>query len=687
MSNNSSRPSPKASKLFLNTSFLLGVFACALSVQAQVTETRVSAPYLDQEQEDEVITVTGVKEAVNGLIDAPVKVEVLSEGYFEEQQYQDLSQGIQDIPGVSVANTARRAGSASALIQGFGENSVLVMIDGVPVSQNSSFGFDLSQISTSDIEKIEVIKGGASALYGSQAMGGVINIKTKRPEKKAQLELDLSSGQLTSEDQGQTLNIQASSSATVAGFGTKLTFSQREQDAFDLDPETLAQEGVAFKKRHGSIYLDKDLGSMRAFVNYIYLNGETTSRTSRPYSSSAFGAALNITDTTTHNVKAGLEGKAGVGTLRALVNYERTDDDLTLNDNPDTSFRETFKETRFEARRFDLIYKDIELGSQKLTAGILVKEDEVNQQTTSQAVEQIIVRTTDIDQKKIRSYEAYLQDTFFYGNFEVAPGVRYQYDDNFGSFAAPKVNISHYQDWRDLSFKSWVTVGTGFRAPSVKERFFTLDHTSVANYVVVGNDQLQPEESVSLQIGEEIKWKRTSLHANFFLNQVTNLIDTVERETGTSSRLFTYDNFDEVISRGVELGLKTRLADRLNARVNYTYSETINQETNLLLANRPLHTGLIGIDYDVNDQLELKALSRFTGSKYVDNENLQVSPRFTTLDLRAQYQWTPKIQIYSSLNNILNEVRDPAPDSVVPVVDDRPVRGREVFLGLKMEVL
>ncbi len=678
MSNNSLETGVKLSLRRPVSSMLMlaGLFCGQLSAQNVSTQ-------IDQE----VITIEGTRQAENGLIDAPVKVEVLNGDYFEGQQYQDLSQGVQDIPGVSVANTARNAGSASALIQGFGENSVLVMIDGVPVSQNSSFGFDLSQISTSDIEKVEVIKGGASALYGSQAMGGVINILTKRPEKKTRLELDLSSGQLTAQNEGQARNLQLMSSTSFGKWGTKLTFSQREQDAFDLDSQSIAQEGVDFKKRHGTFYIDRKISQMRAFANYIYLDGETTSLTSRPYSSSAFGAAQNITDTTTHNVKLGLEGKAGIGTLRALLNYERTDDDLTLNDNPQTAFRETFKETRFEARRLDLIYKDMELAGQKLTAGILIKEDEVNQETTTQAVEQIIVNTTDIDQKKIRSYEAYVQDTFFVNNFEFAPGVRYQYDDNFGSFAAPKVNISHYGDWKDLSFKSWVTVGTGFRAPSVKERFFTLDHTSVANYVVVGNDQLLPEESVSFQVGEEIKWGRTSLHANFFLNQVSNLIDTVERETGTSSRLFTYDNFDEVISRGVEVGIKTQLLERVAARVNYTYSETINQETNLLLANRPLHTGLVNIDYDVNDQWRLKALSRFVGAKYVDNDNIDVSPAFTTLDLRAQYRLTPKILLYSSLNNILNEVRDPAPDSVVPIVDDRPIRGREVFFGLKMEVL
>jgi outer membrane receptor for ferrienterochelin and colicins len=661
--------------------FILGLLLC-------LSQALVWSQTIESEISPEEITVTGNRSWDTGLIDAPVKVEVLNKEYFEEQQYQDLSQGISDIPGVSTANTARRSGSRSALIQGFGENSVLVMIDGTPVSQNSSFGFDLSQISTSDIEKVEVIKGGASALYGSQAMGGVINIVTKRPEKKTKADLDISTSQATSGDSGLGRNIQFNSTGQFKKIGSKLSFSYRDQESFDLDPLTIGQEGVAFEKMHGSLYLEKKWRNIKFFTNYMLLIGSTTSKSSRPYSSSAFGPSINETDTTTQNIKLGMETSIGKGSLRALLNYESTVDKLNLNDNPNTPFVETLKNTNFEARRFDLIYKDFKVANHDLTFGLLVKEDEVNQQTTTQAVEQIVVNTIDIDQQKIRSYEGYIQDTYFWRNYEVSPGVRYQYDDNFGSYAAPKINISHYGDWKDVSFKSWLTVGTGFRTPSVKERFFTLDHTSVANYIVIGNEQLEPEESLSFQVGEEISFnKNYSVHTNLFLNRVSNLIDTVEKDTGTSSRLFTYDNFDEVISRGVELGLKVQLTESLSARLNYTYSETINQKTNLLLANRPLHVGLFSLSYNLDQRWKLQSLGRFFGAKYVDNENQDTSPQYSVLDLRASYQWNKRLKIYSSLNNALNTTRVPLQDTVVPIVDDRPSQGRQIFVGIKMEVL
>ena len=141
--------------------------------------------------EIEKIQIFGIKTS-SRLVDAPVKLEIINEDMIQKLQHQLVADAIQEIPGVGTSMISRRASGQSALIQGFGENSVLVMIDGTPVSQSSSFGFDLNQISTADVARIEVIKGVASALYGSQAIGGVINIVTKRPDSQAKFLMEVS---------------------------------------------------------------------------------------------------------------------------------------------------------------------------------------------------------------------------------------------------------------------------------------------------------------------------------------------------------------------------------------------------------------------------------------------------------------------------------------------------------------
>lgn len=633
------------------------------------------------------ILVIGEADNSDGLIDAPVKVEVIGQEQIKKQNYQDLSETLIEIPGVSTASTSRRAGSKSALIQGFGENSVLVMIDGTPVSQNNSFGFDLTQISTSDIEKVEVIKGGASSLYGSQAMGGVINVVTKKVGRQNKIDMEVSGGFVDGGEGGGDRNIKVGMDRKLGRVYLRTSFSHRDQDAFDLDPTTITKDGADSTKQHGNLKLESKYGRRTYFAKGMYLRGKVNSETSRPYSSSAFGASLNTTDTTSQNYKLGTEEKLGTGILKTELNYEINKDELSLNDNPLTPFTETLKLTRFEGRRVDLKYKNFKLGNHELTTGILLRKNIVDQETITEAVAGNIVTTVDIENKSVSSYESFVQDNFWIGNFEVSPGIRYQYDEDFGSHVSPKINLSHYTDIGNTGLKTWLTVGTGYRAPSVKERFFTLDHSSVANYVVIGNKNLLPEESISLQLGEELQFSKTSVYGNLFLNKISNLIESTERASNGSGRIFSYENLDEVISRGVELGVKSKILPKLSLKLNGSYTETINTKSNLLLANRPLYGGLFSASYQFVDSLSLISTSNYTSASYVDSENIEVSRGFLTTDLKLNYQVNKEINSFISINNLLNTTKEAGQDVVNPKIDNRPAGPRSFLVGLKMTVL
>mgnify|MGYP000011324699 FL=1 len=635
---------------------------------------------------EETIYVYREEDDKTGLIDAAVKTEVISSQDLEQGHYLDLSQALSEIPGVSSNSVERRSGAKTALIQGFGENSVLIMIDGTPVSQNSSFGFDLGQISTENIEKVEVIKGGASALYGSQAIGGVINIVTKRPEKKKELLLDISSGMGASESIATTKNAKLLYSARDYGIGHKVSFSIREQEGYDLDRDSLVEDGVAFEKINSSLYLDKKFGNNLVSINYLFFKDTIESHTSRPFGSSAFGKLDNNTNTTTHNLKLTNIRKLNNGSLKYSVNAEIISDDLNLNDNPKTVFKETYKQTDYSAYRAELTYDPIINEEHALTMGLLYKSDVVDQRTTIQQTDEVIVENNDIENKRVWAAEAFIQDNFSYGNFEISPGARLQYDSSYGTHISPKINISHFNDISNsVKLKSWLTVGTGFRAPSIKERFFTLDHSSVANYIVKGNDFLTPEKSLSLQLGEEVQFgKDHSVHANIFYNQISNLIESVEKESDTSTRIFTYENLEEVTAHGVELGSKTQLHNKLTLGMNYSYTETVNKSTGLMLTNRPLYQANTKLTYSPIEKLQLTAKANFTGKKYTSEDNTEINKSYTTMDFKVNYNFTKKLNIYLGINNFLNVTKDPAQDSVVSLTDDRPSLGQFIYTGLKV---
>ncbi len=658
-------------------------FVAFLLLSNSFAQTTVSSSSLD----DDTVYIYGGLNTKSGLIDSAVKTEVLSSEEIENSHYNDLSESISDIAGVSEISVDRRSGAKTALIQGFGKNSVLVMIDGTPVSQNSSFGFDLTQVSTENIEKIEVIKGGASALYGSQAIGGVINIVTKKPNNKKKHFLELSSGTDQESNELKQLNAKALYSNRINGFGHKLTASYRNQSEFDLDKSTYAKDGPKYSKINGSLYLDKKLGANTLSLNYIYFNDYVKSTSSKPFGSSTFGEINNETRTTTHNLKVQNVLKNGNSSLKTYVNAELIRDDLNLSDNPKTTFQETHKVTNYESYRVEAVYDQIAFENHALTSGLLYKEDRVDQKTRTQQTESIIVDHSDIDHKKIWSLQGYIQDNYFKDNYEISPGARIQYDSNYGYNLSPKISFSYFKDLSDnIESKTWLTLGTGHRSPSIKERFFTLDHSSVANYIVQGNDNLDPETSVSVQLGNKFDFnKQHSIHGNLFYNKISNLIETTELASTTSTKVFSYKNFNEVDSRGVEIGSTYAPNSWNKLNVNYSYTETINRTTSLQLLNRPLYSWKVKHTLSPIDSLSIINSLRYTGKKYTNEENTKVSQGYSSFDTKLNYQYTKSINLYFGINNLFNSVKEPTIDTVVAINDDRPTLGRYFYTGIQLK--
>src|SRR5690606_34330538 len=112
------------------------------------------------------------------------------------------------------------------------------------------------------------------------------------------------------------------------------------------------------------------------------------------------------------------------------------------------------------------------------------------------------VVTRDVDDKSYWSIAGFVQDDIIFEKWELVPGVRAEYDEDYGSKVSPKVSVLLQPNTGDsLSTRVRASVGTGYRVPNLKERFYYLDHTSVANYIVLGDENLKPEESISYQLG------------------------------------------------------------------------------------------------------------------------------------------------------------------------------------------
>ena len=133
----------------------------------------------DQLETLKVISATRTEKT---LEDVPVRMEVVTAEHIEKVHARDLKQALKDVPGLMLKEIHGKSGYG-VWMQGFDPDRVLVLIDGHPVSASTGSKVDLTQIATADIERIEVVKGATSALYGSSAMGGVINVITRQPSE------------------------------------------------------------------------------------------------------------------------------------------------------------------------------------------------------------------------------------------------------------------------------------------------------------------------------------------------------------------------------------------------------------------------------------------------------------------------------------------------------------------------
>jgi outer membrane receptor for ferrienterochelin and colicins len=281
------------------------------------------------------------------------------------------------------------------------------------------------------------------------------------------------------------------------------------------------------------------------------------------------------------------------------------------------------------------------------------------------------------------TYEWYVQDDATLTSWlEVLPGVRYQYDSDFGPFVAPKINFL-------IKASSSVNVrfgyGKGYRAPNLKERFYFFDHSSLG-YMVIGNPDLRPESSDSVQAGIEL-FNGGSLRGNLnvFHNRIKNLIVTELNPVESAAaglQIFDYQNVGHAVTRGAEASAIWRPWSVLGLKAGYTYLWAKDTDSNIWLTQRPKHQVKGGLDLrhpTWGTSLSLRAI--YQSEEFVDPDNTQTSPGWTTVDATVNQEIFSKTTVFAGVDNIGDVHRSPVG---VANGDNRPPVGRFVYAGVRI---
>ena len=580
----------------------------------------------------EIITVSATPISID---DAGSSVSVISRQDILDRNAASVQDLLREVPGFSVSQQGSHGAVSQVRIRGAEANQVLVLINGIEVNDLAQGSeFDFSQISTNDIERIEIVRGPQSALWGSDAMAGVIHIITMPNADHGSFDASIESGSFST--QRATFSANHGSSRHQTKFsvdyldsdGTNIARSGSEDDG--LKNLTLSLAGryatsdnlsLAYTIRHTDKTSEFDAIDFFTTGLPVDADYETVSK----YFYSGVSITHVINNTFDHSLKV-----------------SRTDtDNETSASNPDKDITRGVR----DAFKYQFNYLG---GANRLSLRIEHKTEDYEQRGTASFFgdpNQNLDAKTDSFASEYR----YVGDRF---NFSLSGrhDNNSEFDDSdswrmTGNFKLPQATL-------------FASVGESIKNPTFTERFgfFT-------NFI--GNPDLEPEESLHWEIGARTSLlnDKLDLALTYFDANLENEINGFVFDFGTGG--FTSGNVDgESERKGVELELRYAQSEQFDLKATYTYLDATQQDFNgsdVTEVRRPEHTGSLTMNYRWQ-QAGLNFAVSYTGAQE-DNffppfppyqERVELNA-FTLLSLSGYYNVNDLVTVTARLENITDE--------------------------------
>jgi len=722
------------------------IVATMMGYRAVTKEVKISPKeivHLNFELQESAIEMGGI--VVTGtrtpryVKDVPVRTEVITARRLKERGAPNLYEALEGVPGIRVEQQCSYCNFSIVRMQGLESGHVQVLIDGQPIYSGLAGVYGLQQIPAGNIDRIEIVKGAGSALYGSSAISGVINILTRKPTAEQTLEASINLGSYG------TNEYIISASRKLGNLDAMLTAQKNTGDAIDEN-----EDGNTDRVKTDNISIGTRINAYNVLGDdQITFNGRTLNESRQGGEletwENPFAAGAEHIKTTRYEAGIGYKrrfrygGEIGLNISYCLHKRNATNDAF-LGD-----YMATHNDTVPAVNEMEPYLADENLyvvdanyshpiGRHYLLGGIQYSYNDLDETGRYVIVDEADTNYgetyTSESEKYAHDAGVYLQDEFSIVNgiLEIVLGARYDIHrskDKFGGSGkvAPRDMPSLEYDEKAFNprlalmcrlspeFTLRGSVGTGFRVPYG----FSEDlHLCSGSPRVNKPAGLKPEKSVSFNLGADYSAKRFTVNTNLFRTNLQDKIGFTDASEASARLGYTYEwaNIGKAYTQGVEFGSRVLLSRDLDLDLNLAYTDAQYENEREDWVNHPVHgnkyaedskhiprvpeiTGGINLGYSPGDWNFVFG-GDYTGSMYIDyckdeevtdpESYIKHTDPFFILNGRLSRSFpSEEMTIFAGVKNLLNYIQpEKHPDDAAFMY--APYTGRIVYGGIEVRI-
>jgi outer membrane receptor for ferrienterochelin and colicins len=639
--------------------------SCRMLMAAVIIGSASSQALAVEAPDEIVVTATRTPNPVSKL---PVAVEVITREQIGQSGARSLADALEEAHDVNTLEPGNgRLGIAK--LRGLDSRLTLLLLDGMRITSGFQGSTDLREIPAGIIDRIEIVRGAGSALYGSDAVGGVINVITRKPTKELYGGASLSGGASRSGQAG-TVETGGWLTGTTGKLGYSVAASYYDRDRYDRHPADLLTNGDDRVTASGSVALTCDLSSgVKLTGGMIYADNSLDGlRTQSGANSTRYIDSDRLLVHVGAEIKTGEESNL---TMRASrTTYDWKSDMAWFSgipepiEKPAGTFTSTFNlmslsRVSQDADQIEARWSGKLQENHRFTAGVEYRAEERTDysfllsraiQTKSSVTTTKDVRYTAGGTHDADNFGLFAQDEFrIIEPLSVIAGIRYDEHSDFGSEISPKIAALLRLDDH---LKLRASCGEGFRAPSIYELY--TGSLQTRQKITYPNPELEAETSRSYELGADLSLEGFSAGVTAFRNEMKDMISEVLINGAVTPKEYRYDNIDQAMTRGIEFNASLKLPYGCTVSDKVTLLDTENRRTGAALYYNPDITNVLRLDY-ANGRLGLKGNIRLVsiGTQYVsDTEKI---PGCTLVNCYLSKAVAKSTELFAGVDNLFND--------------------------------